>query len=117
VLGQSPAGATVEVATRQNWMWVQNGATDVTIDGLTFTQSASVPRGAGIGVGSEGQANPPLRVTIRNSTFSETFGTAVQFDGGPAPVRRNTLRRIGSSLMARQRYGRGNRISNVDGRI
>jgi parallel beta-helix repeat protein len=79
VLGQNPAGHTVEVSVRQNWVWV--ASSDVTIDGFTMKHASTSVQGGGILVGGSwvGAVN---RVTLKNNVLSDTHGRNIQLEGG-----------------------------------
>jgi parallel beta-helix repeat protein len=94
VLGQNPAGHTVEVSTRQGWLWV--ASSDVTIDGFTMKHAATSVQSGGIQVGGSwvGAVN---RVTIRNNALSDTHGRDINLEGGVGHrVLNNNLFRAGN---------------------
>jgi parallel beta-helix repeat protein len=79
VMGQNPSGHTVEVTTRDTWLIILSS--DVTIDGFRMRHASSWAQGGGINVGGYwvGAVN---RVTIKNSTLSDSHGRIVSIAGG-----------------------------------
>lgn len=75
VLGDDPAGSTVEVTTRPRWVTVTGS--DVVIQGITMTHAAADAQTGGINI--QGARN----WTVRNSTLSYAHGANVAFQDAP----------------------------------
>ncbi|TVR70366.1 MAG: hypothetical protein EA415_12960, partial [Sphaerobacteraceae bacterium] len=74
VLGQDPAGRTVEVSTRE--FWVQGASSDVTVDGFTMKHAANRAQTGAINNGDQDNW------TIRNNQLSYAHGAIVSIARG-----------------------------------
>ncbi|HUZ00108.1 MAG TPA: right-handed parallel beta-helix repeat-containing protein [Thermomicrobiaceae bacterium] len=75
ILGDDPAGHTVEVTTRQHW--IMGAAAGVTIQGFTMRDAASSPQHGAIE--NDGYAG----WTMRDNTLSDAAGAVVFLSGAP----------------------------------
>ncbi|HET9017643.1 MAG TPA: right-handed parallel beta-helix repeat-containing protein [Thermomicrobiaceae bacterium] len=73
ILGENPAGHTVEVTTRQHW--IVGAAPDVTIEGFTMRDAASPPQEGAIE--NNGYAN----WTVERNTLSDAAGAVIFLRG------------------------------------
>jgi len=79
VLGSSPAGHTVEVSVRENWLWI--GASDVTVRGFTMRHAATWAQGGGLQVGGY-WAGAVNRATIADNVLADAHGRDISLEGG-----------------------------------
>jgi hypothetical protein len=109
IMTTNPAGHTVEVTTRKNWVVTQ--ADNVTITNFIFRHAATSAQGHAIG--NEDHAN----FVLSSSTLSDTHGTAISVGGGDvhSSILDNTITQAGNlaiqSTLDRHTTIRGNTVT------